>query len=58
MLITDDIRSLIMKRADGATIKKEAIRNGMTTFRDHGIQKVLSGVTTIEEVLTSTQMDA
>jgi general secretion pathway protein E len=58
MLITDDIRSLIMKRADGATIKKEAIRNGMTTFRDHGIQKVLSGITTIEEVLTSTQMDA
>jgi len=58
MLITDDIRSLIMKRADGATIKKEAIRAGMTTFRDHGIQKVLSGITTIEEVLTSTQMDA
>jgi general secretion pathway protein E len=58
MLITDDIRSLIMKRADGATIKKEAIRAGMTTFRDHGIQKVMSGITTIEEVLTSTQMDA
>lgn len=57
MLINDDIRSLIMKRADGATIKKEAIRQGMTTFRDHGIQKVLSGITTIEEVLTSTQMD-
>jgi hypothetical protein len=30
----------------------------MITFRDHGIDKVLSGVTTIEEVLTSTQMDA
>jgi general secretion pathway protein E len=58
MLINDDIRSLIMKRADGATIKKQAIKDGMTTFRDHGIDKVLSGVTTIEEVLTSTQMDA
>lgn len=57
MLINDDIRSLIMRRADGATIKKEAIKGGMITFRDHGIQKVLSGVTTIEEVLTSTQMD-
>lgn len=57
MLINDDIRSLIMKRADGATIKREAIKNGMSTFRDHGIQKVLTGVTTIEEVLTSTQMD-
>jgi general secretion pathway protein E len=57
MLINDDIRSLIMRRADGSTIKKEAIKSGMTTFRDHGIQKVLSGITTIEEVLTSTQMD-
>jgi general secretion pathway protein E len=58
MIITDDIRSLIMQRKDGQTIKREALRAGMITFREHGIQKVLSGVTTIEEVLTSTQMDA
>jgi general secretion pathway protein E len=58
MQINDDIRSLIMKRSDGATIKKQAIKDGMITFRDHGIDKVLSGITTIEEVLTSTQMDA
>ncbi|MGZ3721429.1 MAG: type II secretion system ATPase GspE [Bdellovibrionales bacterium] len=57
MLMTDDIRSMIMQRKDGQAIKKEAIKNGMLTFRDHGIQKVLSGTTTIEEVLTSTQMD-
>lgn len=57
MLINDEIRSQIMQRKDGATIKKEAIRNGMITFREHGIQKVLAGITTIEEVLTSTQMD-
>lgn len=57
MLINDDIRSLIMQRKDGATIKKEALKHGMVTFRDHGIQKVLTGITTAEEVLTSTQMD-
>lgn len=57
MLINDDVRSLIMRRADGATVKKEAIKGGMITFREHGIQKVLKGLTTIEEVLTSTQMD-
>lgn len=57
MLINDDVRSMIMKRIDGASIKKEAVKHGMITFRDHGIQKVLSGITTIEEVLTSTQMD-
>jgi general secretion pathway protein E len=57
MLVTDDIRTLIMQRKDGNTIKKEAVKNGMITFREHGISKVLSGITTVEEVLTSTQMD-
>ncbi len=57
LLITEEIRSSIMQRKDGGTIKKQAIRNGMKTFRDHGIQKVLNGITSIEEVLTSTQMD-
>ncbi|MBX3033481.1 MAG: type II secretion system ATPase GspE [Bdellovibrionaceae bacterium] len=57
LVITDDIRSLIMQRKDGGTIKKLAIQNGMKTFRDHGIQKVMSGITTIEEVLSNTQLD-
>jgi general secretion pathway protein E len=55
--VTDDIRSLIMQRKDGGTIKKQAIANGMKTFRDHGIQKVLAGSTTIEELISNTQMD-
>jgi general secretion pathway protein E len=54
----DNLRSLIMKRADGSQIKKAAEANGMVTFRDHGIQKVLDGITSIEEVLTNTQVDA
>jgi general secretion pathway protein E len=56
--VTDEIRSLVMQRKDAGTIKKEALRNGMRTFRDHGIEKVLSGLTSIEEVLTNTQVDA
>jgi len=55
--VTDDIRSLVMQRKDGNTIKKQAVANGMKTFRDHGIQKVLAGVTTIEELVSNTQMD-
>lgn len=55
--VSDDIRSLVMQRKDGGTIKKQAVLNGMTTFREHGIQKVLTGITTIEEVLTNTQLD-
>jgi len=54
----DELRSLIMRRADGSQIKKAAEKNGMVSFRDHGIQKVLDGITSIEEVLTNTQVDA
>lgn len=57
MIVTDEVRSLIMQRKDGNTIKKEALRQGMITLREHGIQKVLSGNTSIEEVLANTQMD-
>lgn len=57
LVVTDDIRSLIMQRKDGNTIKKQAVANGMKTFRDHGIQKVLAGITTIEELTSNTQLD-
>ncbi len=57
MIVDEDIRSLIMQRKDGGTIKKHAVQQGMFTFRDHGIEKVLKGITTIEEVLTNTQVD-
>ena len=58
LLVDEDIRTLVMQRKDGNAIRKVAIKHGMKTFRDHGVQKVLSGLTTIEEVLTNTQMDA
>ncbi|MDX9731785.1 MAG: type II secretion system ATPase GspE [Bdellovibrionales bacterium] len=57
LLVTDDIRSMIMQRRDGGAIKKKALELGMKTFRDHGIEKVLKGITTIEEVLSNTQID-
>jgi len=57
LIVNDEIRSLVMQRKDGNTIKKVAISLGMKTFRDHGIQKVLAGVTTIEELLSNTQLD-
>jgi general secretion pathway protein E len=46
-----------MQRKDAGTIKKKAIEQGMKTFRDHGIEKVLAGLTTIEEVLSNSQTD-
>lgn len=55
--VNDTIRSLVMQRKDGSSIKKAAIQNGMQTFREHGILKVLSGITTIEELINNTQID-
>jgi general secretion pathway protein E len=57
LTVSEDIRTLIMQRKDSATIKRQAIANGMIPFRDHGIQKVLSGITTIEELVSNTQLD-
>lgn len=49
--INDEIRSMIMKNTSSNVIKDIAIKNGMRTLLDSGIQKVLSGETTIDEVL-------
>jgi general secretion pathway protein E len=57
LMVNDDIRSLVMQRKDGNSIRKVAVANGMKTFRDHGITKVLSGITTIEELMSNTQLD-
>jgi general secretion pathway protein E len=57
LMVNEEIRSLIMQRKDGGTIKKQALADGMFTFRDHGVEKVLKGITTIEEVLSNTQID-
>lgn len=57
LVLDDEVRSLVMQHKDSGTIKKVAEKNGMKTFRDHGISKVLKGITSIEEVLTNTQVD-
>jgi len=53
--LTDAIRALIMQRADAAAISRAARESGMLTLRDDGAEKVLAGLTTVEEVLRVTQ---
>jgi general secretion pathway protein E len=57
LVVDDDIRALIMKNADAATIRRDATSRGMLTLRDDGTRKVLEGLTTIEEVMRVTQED-
>ena len=49
--VNDPIRKLIVNRADAGQIRQEAIRQGMVTMLEDGLQKALLGTTTIEEVL-------
>lgn len=55
MVVSDDIRALILSGTDSNTIKREAVKEGMVTVRQNAISKVLQGITTIEELFRSTQ---
>jgi len=51
LIITDEIRPLILKKADASAVKRQAIKGGMTTLRSAAIDKVISGVTSVEEMV-------
>ena len=55
--VTDEIESMIVKRAASNEVKQKAVMNGMTTLRDDGWAKVIAGITTVEEVLRATEED-
>ena len=57
LVVTDQIRELILKRASSGQIKKKAISLGMRTLRQDGWEKILMGVTTPEEVIRVTQQE-
>ncbi|MDD5226547.1 MAG: ATPase, T2SS/T4P/T4SS family [Candidatus Omnitrophica bacterium] len=55
--LTEPLRKLIMDRMTAESIKTEAVRQGMTTLRHGGWEKVLAGLTTPEEVMETTEED-
>jgi type IV pilus assembly protein PilB len=54
MLLDDDIRSLIMKRASTGVIREAARKRGMRTLRESGLLAIFDGTTTVEEVISQT----
>jgi type II secretory ATPase GspE/PulE/Tfp pilus assembly ATPase PilB-like protein len=50
MLVTSKVREGVFKQATTQEIRRIAITQGMRTLYNDGIAKVLSGVTTLEEV--------
>ena len=57
MLVTDDIRSLILENASARDLRRIAAKKGTTSLREDGFRHVREGRTTIEEVLRVTKDD-
>src|SRR4051812_7002368 len=51
MPISEEIERLAVERASAVAIGRVALEQGMVSLRDDGLQKVLQGVTTLEEIL-------
>ncbi len=54
MTITDQIRKLIIARANTRELGKVAISQGMRTLRMVGLDRAREGVSTLEQVLLIT----
>ncbi|MGI6227509.1 MAG: GspE/PulE family protein, partial [Peptococcales bacterium] len=52
--ITSEERKLILNKADGETIQKSAIAQGMISLKEDGISKALEGLTTVQEIMRVT----
>ncbi len=55
--ITDEIKDMILNRDPSNIIKQKAVEMGMKTLRLSGWEKVISGITTPEEIIRVTQQD-
>jgi type IV pilus assembly protein PilB len=58
MPFLDSLKELVLQGASTAELKAEMIRQGIKTLRLSGIQKIIEGVTTPEEVLRVTVADS
>ena len=57
MRFTDTLKEMVLQGSSTAELKMAAIKNGMMSLRMSGIQKVLDGVTTTEEIMRVTMAD-
>jgi type II secretion system protein E len=55
MMVTDEIRSLILENTAAPELRKVASRQGMKSLRDDGFRQLHSGRTTVQEILRVTK---
>lgn len=54
MEITPKLQAMIIEGASAAELRKEAKEQGMITLRESGLEKIRSGLTTVDEVIRET----
>ena len=54
MVMNDELREMILKGADNIELREAAVKQGMKTLRQAGINAALQGYTSLEEILTTT----
>ncbi|NLB65863.1 MAG: type II/IV secretion system protein [Lentisphaerae bacterium] len=57
LVLSEDIRQMVVDRRSAAEIKIKALEEGMHTLRMDGWRKALAGITTLEEILRVTSED-
>jgi len=55
MVMNDEIREAVMQKKDADVIYKIALKSGMKSMMEDGLEKVAQGLTTIEEIILATQ---
>jgi len=55
MVVTDDVRSLVIENASAPELRKVAVRQGMMSLRDDGFRHLAEGRSTVEEILRVTK---
>ena len=58
MMVTDEMREMMMENCSEDDLRKVAQRNGMVALRDAGLNFIFEGLTTVEEVMRETIFDA
>jgi general secretion pathway protein E len=54
MRMTEKLQDFILTTSDANQIRSLAMAEGMTSLRQDGVEKVIGGVTTTDEVLKAT----
>lgn len=55
ILPSEKIKDLISKKSTAAVLKETAVADGMKTLRDAGLEKVISGITSVAEMIRVTE---